>query len=322
MRVEDVRPVPDARVAAAALGVNLAVEATAARMATLLRAARVPSILLKGPPLVRWLYGTEAARFSDDVDLLVPPAAIGAAEGVLAQRGFAPFSTIPGDRPKHARLWEHDESPVGVDLHINLAGVTVSAEEAWEVLSGETEEIAVGGARVDVLAPAARAMHVALHASQHGANLLEHPVRDLERALAVLPPEIWTSAAALAARLGARPAFAAGLSLVSAGEELRARLGLSDPTSVEVALRARTPPDLALGLEWLARTPGLRAKARFVGHKLFPPRTWMRSSVPVARRGALGLVAAYAWRPAWLLVRMPPAFRAWRRARADTTTST
>jgi hypothetical protein len=49
--------------------------------------------------------------------------------------------------------------------------------------------------------------------------------------------------------------------------------------------------------------------------KTFPPPAFMRAWSPLARRGALGLALAYAWRPVWLVVHSGAAVRAWRRAR-------
>jgi hypothetical protein len=174
----------------------------------------------------------------------------------------------------------------------------------------------VGGLEVEVLGPAARAMHVALHAAQHGVGRSQG-VEDLARALDGLPLALWRSAAELAERLDATAAFAAGLRMLPPGEELRDRLGLPEGTTVEVALRARTAPDLSLGLHRLAATPGLPHKIAFVVRKLVPPPGWMRAWLPLARRGRLGLAAAYAWRPFWLLWRAPAAVLALRKARRE-----
>jgi hypothetical protein len=62
----------------------------------------------------------------------------------------------------------------------------------------------------------------------------------------------------------------------------------------------------------------MRDRARLVGHKLAPPATFMHKWSPLARRGPLGLAAAYVWRPFWILSRTPDALRAWARARMKT----
>ena len=71
---------------------------------------------------------------------------------------------------------------------------------------------------------------------------------------------------------------------------------------------------LALGFDRFARLPGVQAKLAFAARKLVPPPAWMRSCVPLARRGRLGLAAAYLWRPISLVARLGPGWRAWRRA--------
>jgi hypothetical protein len=312
---ENVVPARRARLLAA--GVDMAVEETAAQATRALRSAGIRSILLKGPSLARWLYDTDSTRISVDVDLLVAVADRSTAEAVLADLGYSPFpSNVAGDEIKPAHHWDRDLNTISVDLHLTLPGVGVSNEDAWTVLSQDTEELVVGGIEVEVLAPAARAMHVAMHAAQHGPGF-EGPLTDLKRAVDQLPHEIWDEAAELARRLNAESMFAAGLGLRDHGSQILARLDVSDRSTVEVALRATTPPDLALGFHQLASTPGLRPKLAFVARKIVPPAAWMRRCVPLAQRGRLGLAAAYLLRPFWLLRRAGPGFRAWRRAVRD-----
>jgi hypothetical protein len=125
----------------------------------------------------------------------------------------------------------------------------------------------------------------------------------------------WKAAAELAESLDATPAFAAGLRLVPSGWSLAGELGLPMDQPVAVALRAGTPPPVALGFDQLARAKGLRARVAILRHKLFPPPTFMRKWSPRAREGRLGLVLAYFWRPIWLLRKAPEGFSAWRKAR-------
>lgn len=295
-------------------GADLAVEATAAEIVQSLRKAGIRSVLLKGPSLARWLYDPESTRTAVDVDLLVAVADRSAAEAVLADLGYSPFpSNVAGNETKPARHWDRDLNTISVDLHLTLPGVGVSNEAAWTVLSQDTEELVVGGVSVEVLAPAARAMHVALHAAQHGPGF-KGPLTDLERALDQLAPQVWDKAGALAVRLEAEPMFAAGLGLLDDGRRILARLGVADDKTVEAVLRATTPPDLSLGFHQLASTPGMRPKLAFIIRKVVPPPAWMRSCIPLARRGRLGLAGAYLLRPVWLLKRAGPGYRAWRRA--------
>jgi hypothetical protein len=157
---------------------------------------------------------------------------------------------------------------------------------------------------------------IVLHAAQHGAGW-EQALRDLQRAVARLPDEVWRTAATLANDLDAMAPFAVGLELVEGGQALADRLGLPKERTVEATLRAWTAPDLTLGIHRLAATRGFRAKGAFIIRKVFPSPDWMRRWVPLARHGRLGLAAAYASRPIWLLSRTPRALRAWRRAQRD-----
>ena len=308
-------PGTERRTSLLAAGANLAVEATAAEVVRAFQRAGVRSILLKGPSLGRWLYGPESTRVSVDVDLLVAPGDRPAAEAVLARLGFAPFPTNVADEDegRHAHAWDRDASAIGIDLHSSLPGVGVSDGDAWSVLSRRTEQVVVGAERADVLTPGARALHVALHAAQHGPGF-EGPMNDLGRALGQLRRDVWQEAAALARELDATSMFAAGLGLLEPGQAVLEDLGVREPKTVEVALRASTPPDLALGFHRLASMPGLTPKLAFVARKLVPPPAWMRRCIPLARRGLLGLAAAYVLRPLSLLRRAGPGFRAWRRA--------
>lgn len=281
------------------------------------RRAGIHCILLKGPTLARWLYEHVAMRPYVDSDLLVAAADVGAAEEILARLGFEhpPLDDIPHDLPWHAHAWTRSRDAASVDLHRTLIGPGVGPEEVWRVLSAETERMPLGDIEVEVLTRPARAFHVALHAVQDGG--LEKPLEDLRRAVRLLPLEGWQEAARLAADLEATPAFAAGLRLLPAGASLAAQLGLPTEAPLSVSLRARGAPRSALSVEWLARTPGLRAKLSYVARKLFPPVAFMRAWSPLAQRRPLGLALSYAWRLLWLAVAAGPALRSWWRGRRE-----
>jgi len=195
-----------------------------------------------------------------------------------------------------------------------LTGVEVSPETAWLLLSEETELLSLRGVEVEVLNGAARALHLVLHAADHGFSS-DRPLKELTLALQTLPEDPWSRAAALAAKLEATAAFAAGLRLVPEGAELAARLCLPDNDSVEVALRASPATGHALGLQWLLQTKGLGAKASLLVRKLAPPPAYMRAWSRLAQKGSPGLVLAYAWRPLYLVLEAPLTVHSWWRAR-------
>jgi hypothetical protein len=284
---------------------RLTIDGTAARVVDAFASAGVRSILLKGASLSD-LY--EGARHYSDVDLLVAPATLDAAEAALGRLGFE----LRHDDP-HSRVWRRDV--LDVDLHTTLVGAGVERARVWEVLSGQTETIAVGGAPVEALNEAGRALHVVLHAAQHGTEEPK-PREDVRRAIERFSDDLWRDAADLARELGAEAAFWTGLGIEPAAIELRTRLNLERGAArTETELRAATAPPTAVGLLRLARTPGIRAKSALVWHEAFPSKAFLLNWSPLARRGPLGLALAYVWRPVWMLLRLGPALAAIRRAR-------
>jgi hypothetical protein len=295
---------PDNRKALAAAR-RLTLEGTAARIVGALGVAGVHCVLLKGPTLSELYHGV---RPYNDVDILVAPEAVGAAEAVLGELEFE----LRHDDP-HSRIWSR--AGVDVDLHTTLIGAHADPVFLWEALSNRTETFSLGGANVERLNPAGRALHVTLHAAQHGTEEPK-PREDLRRALEHFPEDTWAEAARLAAEVGAQPAFWNGLAMEPAGREMQTRLGLAKGVSrTETELRAATPPPTAVGLLRLSKTRGSKAKAALVWREAFPSAAFLRAWSPLARRGSLGLALAYIWRPIWIFIRLFPALAAIMRAR-------
>ena len=296
------------------IGRDLAVEATAASVLRALREAGVRAVLLKGPVLRRWLYDDEPVRGFGDVDLLVGPVQLAGAGATLQRLGFRRKVPVDGvNREACADTWVVAEDTVPVELHWTLEGVRATPEHLWEALSAETTTFNLGDLGVEVLGLPARAMHVALHSAQHGARS-GRATRDLERALSRVEMGTWRAAATLAARVEATEAFAAGLRILPAGRDLAGRLDLPDHVSTGTLLHLAGEPRLALGIERLAAAEGARAKAALLGRKVLPEPEFMRAWSSLARRGPLGMAAAYIWRPIYLLAAAPGAAWNWARA--------
>jgi hypothetical protein len=294
---------------------NLSVDLVTAEVVGALRARDVRSILLKGPTFTTLLYREGELRTYVDVDLLIPQRDAPRAGQVLLRLGFAyGFESRDGGPSPDRVLWVRP--PDEVDLHHTLQGVEADAGRVWSVLSGMTGLQEVGGQEVEILSEPARALQVALHATQHGRDW-KVPMEDLRRAIEILPFETWQEAARVAEQLEATAAFATGLRLLPTGELLAERLGLSATATVETFLRSQSPAHLTLGFEKLYSLRGPGAKARFIARKLFPPRANMRFMMPLARRGSLGLATAYLVRLGWLLRHAVGGFRAWMRARRE-----
>jgi hypothetical protein len=287
-----------------------------AEVVTALTSGGVPSILLKGPALARWLYEEGSSRPYVDADLLVPPSAWSKAERVLEslEFGLEGLATIPNDWPRAAHTWVRGDGG-NVDLHHTLLGVGVPAEQLWDELFAITEPMSVAGTDVTVLRPPGLALVVALHAAKDGARVAK--VRhDLGHAVERVPLSTWEEAANLAIRLQAIETFAAGIRMTPHGPVLAEKLGLPTHQPMAVTLRSGGARPLSVGLDWLinAETPP-SGKARLVLRKFFPPPSYLRAWTPLARRGPLGLAAAYAWRVLWVTWRTGPAILAWSRAR-------
>jgi Uncharacterised nucleotidyltransferase len=294
----------------------LAVDGLTASTVTAFEERGIAAIVLKGPTIADWLYRDGAVRAYGDTDLLVSPADWSAAIALLQELGFeddlGPLA--------HGRMESYTSFPWirgadNVDLHCHLWGIEAEPADTWRVLSANTASMRIGGREVTVLAPPARALHVALHAAQHGRKSGK-PARDLELALEQLPDETWGEAAAIAEELRANGTLATALRFTPEGESLLARLGLDERRSVDALLR-QTPVPLAQGFEELASTKGLLGKLSLLRGELLPTAEFMRWWSPLARRGRLGLVAAYLWRPVWFALRAGPGLVAWRRARRE-----
>jgi hypothetical protein len=294
----------------------LALDAFAADVGAVLQSADIRFVLLKGPTVARWLYGTAEVRGYLDVDLLVHPDDLEQTRGILERRSLEISfleEALPHGRRPHAENWVN---PLGlsVDLHETLPGVGVDPGQTWAILSRDIEQIEVGGQPLPQLSEAGRALLVVLHAAHHGIKD-EQAMADLARALDQVDEGTWRQATRLAELLDAHSALASGLRLLPPGRELADVLGLPVPRSIETILRAHSAPELALSLDWLLQTRGWRARAILVVRKLAPPRRVLQARSSLARRGAAGLVLAYVLQPAQVAARAAPAIRAWLAAR-------
>ncbi len=303
----------EARVRAAR---TIAVDLATAAAVRGLRAAGVRCILLKGPALAALLYDERELRPYVDADLLVAPSDGERAAAVLRELGFEQLvadAELRGHRRLHAHEWRRPGGP-SVDLHRTLPGARAGPDAVFSELAGRTRAIAVAGEEVEALTPAGLALQAALHAAHHG-PLAPKALDDLDRAVERIPLAAWLEAAALAGRIDATPALAAGLRLRPGGAALAERLTLPRAIPVDVALRAGGAPPLAAGLDWLLETPGVRAKAALVARTALPAPGALRLWRPLARRGAPGLAAAYVSHPFWLARHAIPSVLAVRRAR-------
>lgn len=319
---------PTPRTVRAALAYSLAVDAFTVDAVDALECAGMKPLLLKGPALAELLYEPGEERAWDDADVLVAPDD---REGALAALGAIGFesqekSAVMRARvPQETHLVRRPEHPVPfgpamemVDLHHSFAGVEGDPHAFWSSLEADRDAVELFDRRVEVPSVPARLALVALHAACHG-RPVERPLRDLRRAVSRYGDDLETfaAAAALAVRWEALDYFVAGLRLDAEGARLVAALGIEHEPSRAATMHAAGMSSAQVGIEHLARVQGVGPRLRLVAIKLFPSPAVMRRWRPIARRGPLGLAAAYVWRAAWLpaqlVLAVPPYIRALRR---------
>jgi hypothetical protein len=302
------------------VGARLRVDAWTAEVVTALRVAKVEAVLLKGPVIGRWLYAEEPRkRTYHDVDLLIAPRDRASAERVLRELGFSePVVDLPGEWPLHARSWLRGADGAVVDLHRCLHGTeAVPTERVWRMITAHLESQTVANVVVSVPDEVVRTLHVALHIDAKDAPT-STPRRDLERAATQVSEATWQQAVALARELGIEAEMGARLRSVPGTIPLAESLGLPSSGAPRFELRvAARSAGVDPSVYAVARFQDLRGRERrrFVRQKLLPPVAFMRDWSPIARRGRVGLAAAYVLRVAWCAARLPLALKGWRRTR-------
>ena len=284
----------------ALVGLATALDAIAVVVFDALDEDGVPNLLVKGPAISHWLYDSPGERPYFDVDLLVREPDLARAEATLRRRGFR---FVHDDW--HGRVWLR--GPVNLDLHRRLPGITADPEVVFDRLYADAEPLQLARGWVRVPSEEARALHLGLHAAQHGPEL-PSPIEDLRRGLERLPQSVWSGAAGLALDFSVQQELAAGLDLLPAGRELNSVLGLEPRPRVE-------NPGITAGVRRFAATPGFTEKAALLVREVFPTRDYLRAHMPIAKRGRLGVALARVWRPFSLLLRLGPALVAFRRSR-------
>lgn len=266
----------------------LAVDAVGAEVIAAFRGAGIPSILLKGRSIARWLY-PRGGRSYGDTDVLVQEGDVAAAEAVLRGLGFVDIA----DEWASAEHMPHEIARTfvrghggNIDLHWSIHHVPVAPDVVWRTFSAHTTTLVLGGVEATALDTTALALHVVLHAAQHAKE--KHTGEDLRRAVSALSAQEWAEVAALAARLGVEDLLALGLRLDAAGEAVAQALGLPDPAVEEVAAWTAYAPQGANSLDMLAAAPGLGAKVRVARWAVLPSPGRVRYEFPGTRGTLLG----------------------------------
>lgn len=313
-----------ARVAPVDPGATAKVDAAAREVLAAFEEGGVDALLLKGRALRSLLY-EEGERWSyGDVDVLVAPPQLDAAERILTGLGYStegnPAAIQDVDGVVHGQPWIRAQrgslDQTMVDLHWRLPGSRVSPAVAWEALTARRTWVEVDGLRATALDRCGQALHLAIHAAQHAPIIgLDKVLDELSLALERWPADVWRCAAVLAQQLDATQTFAAGLRLLPQGAALASELALPATAELEWTIMHRQErPRGTVHLHALHELGGVAERLQIVRGLLFPPRAWLAQEHPWARSSGPLIIAAYAVH----LARLPLwAARAWRfRARA------
>jgi hypothetical protein len=290
-----------------------------AEVVTAMNVRGVASILLKGPSIARWLY-PGGGRTYGDTDLLVRTTDFNRAEDVLRGLGFTeklagfnPFEigdAAQAENPYIRRLSARGAPAGEVDLHRNLSVLPAPDDAVWEILSVGTETVLVGGVEVKVLGRIGLALHVVLHAVQHGFKF--HTDEDLRRAVVAMSPDDWRPVAELARRLGVEDVLGSGLRRHPASASTADLLGLPSVVADDPRFWMLSAPRGAVSLREFWSSPNLETKLRWLRWTIFPSPARMRLlSGLQPDSGSARLLAAYVRRCLGLV---PAAWRAGRLA--------
>jgi hypothetical protein len=259
--------------------------------------------LLKGPSIARWLYPS-GGRAYVDTDLLVPACEFSRAGAMLKSLGF--FEVVEGLHTfeqsvkaeiEFARRPELSRGPDDVvDLHRNLPMLPTRDEFLWEAFSAGTETIGVGNVQVCVLGHTALALHVVVHAVQHGFQ--GHTGEDLRRAITVMSVDDWRPVADLATRLGIDGILGLGLRRHRVSAEIADSLALPYLSPTDPWSWMLSAPRGSASLTEFSSAPTLRVKVQWIRSKLLPSPAWIRhlSRRPDAHGRTLLLAYVRWWR--------------------------
>lgn len=155
---------------------------------SVLLAADVPVIVLKGAALADTIYPSIANRPMNDIDLLVRRVHRGRAQAALEIAGFrSPY----GIQASHEMHFRRGERPI-VELHWDLASIVPLRLAALdnEALWQEARPFTVGSAQAYQLSLRDTLLHLCLHLSGHG-YLHDNSSQDIRRLLTVEHPFPW-----------------------------------------------------------------------------------------------------------------------------------
>lgn len=202
----------------------MAHEAETLEIVDVLARSGLRSLILKGVAAGHLLYpGEHNLRFSSDIDILVAPGDLAAAEDVLRAAGFVPGQAeldMPhGKRSAllsmvHALNYQGPMLGSAFDVHHRVSHNPYWLQLGFDELYAQSEEVVLDGGRIRTLGPAHTACYMCCHMMDHALFMLrwvEDAARALDRAARMQPGFDVTAVEGL----GARPAVEVAVQLVS-----------------------------------------------------------------------------------------------------------
>jgi len=185
-----------------------------ASISSALGTASVPWIAIKGIPLALRRYGDLAARRVGDIDILVSPAHLAAADKALRDIGWHPADL--GKQAAPLLFWHERRytEPGGMilELHHRLHPNPHLLGLPAATLLDHCHELDIGGTRIPVLDPVTELLYLSTHGSRSSWYRLLM-VCDIAAIVAQEPPEFLDAAHREAKRLGVLQPLAQALLL-------------------------------------------------------------------------------------------------------------
>lgn len=168
-------------------------------------AAAVPWCVLKGVPLALRHYGDLAARRVGDIDILVAPLQVSAADSALRGLGWQRVG-LGADEPLPPPRYWHEQRYAGpggmtLELHHRLHPNPHLLAVPTAQLLDRTVGLDIGGVRVPVLDPVTELLYLSTHGSRHAWYRLLW-VCDIAVIAANAAPDFLDEAHRVAVRLG------------------------------------------------------------------------------------------------------------------------
>ncbi len=180
----------------ASLRHNALLVAALVKLLVALEQGRIKAIAFKGPTLAVQLYGNIGLRQSRDIDILLAPAQVAAAQAILTALGYQPLEPLTPEqaelrlRGNYERVWFQPATGVQVDLHWGLAPPYLTGPIAIPALLARAQSLTLAGLSLAVPAPADLLFILCLNGSKDGWAQFQR-VCDVAACLRAFPDLDW-----------------------------------------------------------------------------------------------------------------------------------